>query len=149
MKDDKSASKKEAESAKKNLQKYHKHVEEQLKKCSFTEVDDKHYSLVFNKETFTFHLPTFLEKTQIKAILAQITYNPAGTFSGELDIETSGDTVLRSSTKLLTHISILCDKKDFDLDKLNDSEQFDFGYSILLSEQEFLERKKKVSTDEP
>lgn len=151
MKDDKSASKKEVESTKKlekQKKEYRKHVENTLKVCSFTEVDDKHYSLIFNNKKFTFHLPSFLEKTKIKAILSQIAYTPAGTLSGELDIESSGDLSLRCSTMLFTRISVLSDKKDYDLDSLNESDQFNFGYFILLSEQELLELKKKVSIEE-
>jgi len=154
MKEDKSASKKEAEKItakklEKQQKEYRKHVEEQLKECSFTIIDDKNYSLVFNKEKFIFHLPSFLEKTQIKAIVSQIAYSPSGTLSGELDIESSGDLSLRCRTKLFTHISVLADKNDLNLDSLSETEVFNFGYSILLSEQEFLDRKKKVSTEEP
>lgn len=154
MPDDKSTSKKEVEltkdAAKKieDQKKYRKHVEETLKECSFTIVDDKKYSLIFNKETFVFHLPTFLEKTQIQAIIAQIAYNPAGTISGEIDIESSGDLSLRSRTKLFTCMCVLSNKKDYNLDVLSENEVFNFGYSVLLSEQEFINRKKKVSTEE-
>lgn len=155
MKDDKATSKKEAklkkDAAKKleEQKKYRKHVEEALKECSFTIVDEKHYSLLFNKEKFVFHLPSFLEQTQIEAIISQITYNPNGTFSGEWDIESSMDLSLKSRTKLFTHMSVLCNTKDYSLDDLNKSEVFNFGYAILLSEQEFIDRKKKVSTEEP
>lgn len=154
MPDDKSTSKKEVEltkdAAKKieDQKKYRKHVEETLKECSFTVIDEKQYSLLFNKEKFVFHLPTFLEKTQIQAIIAKITYNPVGTISGELDIESSGDLSLRCRTKLFTCMCVLSDQKDYDLDDLNESEVFNFGYSVLLSEQEFINRKKKVSTEE-
>ncbi len=133
--------KKEAE------KKYQEHVEKILKERNFKVVDDNRYSFEFNNLSFTFHTPSFLEKTKIKAILAQVACVPgSGVFSSTFEIEGSGDVDLIASTKLLTHISVLLDKipDGFEIESLKDTDQFNLGYTIMITEREFLDRKKKV-----
>lgn len=122
-------------------------IESILKKCDFKEVDDLRYSLVFNNGLFTFRIPTLMERTKIKSIMAQIAFVPnSGIFSAAMEIEGSGDLDLICSTKLITHTAILMDQspKDFDLSKLSEGEEFTLGHYILVCEGEFLERKKKA-----
>jgi len=125
-------------------------IEANLKECNYKESDGK-YSFEFKTHLFSFHLPSLLEKTKIKSILSQVAYVPdGGMFSATQEIKRSGDLDLICSTQLLTHMSVLLESesKGFDLTALTDAEEFDLGYLILISEREFIERKKKASTDE-
>jgi len=108
--------------------KHREHTQEKLKECDFKEIDDRRYSFVFNKMLFTFHIPTLMEKSN--------------------EIEGSGDIDLICSAKLITHTAILLEQipKDFDVEELSEGDQFKLGYHILISEREFFERKKKVSS---
>lgn len=125
-------------------------VEKKLKECDFKEVDDRKYSLVFNGDVFVFRVPNFLEKTQIKFLLSQITAVPgAGLYSATYEIEDKADFHLLCSAKLYTHMTILLDKlpKGFDVNKLSEGDAFELGTRILFSEAEFVERKKKALAD--
>lgn len=132
-------------------QRYREFVEKRLKECDFKEVNDRKYSFMFDGGYFEFRIPTLLEKTKIKLILAQVTSVPGtGLMSSTYEIEGSGDFDLLSSTKLLTHTQVLLEKapKDFDAEKLDELELFQLGSLILITEREFIERKKKPSPDE-
>ncbi len=138
-----------AEEKKEAEKKYQEHVQKILKERNFKVVDDLRYSLEFKDLLFTFHIPSLLEKTKIKSIMSQIAFIPGsrGVFSSTIEIEGSGDVDLISSTKLLTHMSVLLDKipDGFDLEALAEEDQFNLGYAIMLAEREFIERKKKAS----
>lgn len=134
---------------------YGEHIKSKLEECDFKMVDGldgRRYSFVFKDKIFIFRLPSFMESTQMKSILAQITFVPGAgvTYSSTAEIEGSGDLDLICSSKLMTHITVLVDKKpdDFDLEKLDEQEQFELGYLIFITEREFLDRKKKASTEE-
>jgi len=105
---------------------------------------------MFGGGYFEFRIPTLLEKTKIKLILSQVTSVPGtGLMSSTYEIEGSGDFDLLCSTKLLTHTQVLLEKapKDFDVEKLDEPESFELGHLILITEREFIERKKKASLD--
>ena len=134
---------------------YEEHIKTKLDECQFDMIDGlngRRYSFIFKGKIFIFRLPVFMESTQIKSILSQITFVPGAgiTYSSTDDIEGSGDLDLICSSKLMTHITVLVDKKpdDFDLEKLDKKDQFDLGYLIFITEREFKDRKKKASTEE-
>ncbi len=131
--------------------KHKEYIEKKLKECDFKEVDDRKYSFMFDGEYFQFRIPTLLENTKIKFILSQVTSIPGhDLISSTYEIEGSGDFDLLCTTKLLTHTKVLMEKapKDFDVEKLDEPESFELGHLILISEREFIERKKKVSPGE-
>lgn len=140
----------EKEAARVKAKKEHrKHIEARLKECNYKE-SDGNYSFEFKTHLFSFRLPNLLEKAKIKSILSQVAYDPGGgIFSATQEIQGSGDLDLICSTQLLTHMSVLLEpeSKDFDLTALTDIEEFDLGYLILISEREFIDRKKKVSIE--
>lgn len=131
--------------------KHKEYIEKKLKECDFKEVDDRRYSFMFNGGYFEFRFPMLLDKTKIKLILSQVTSIP-GTelISSTYEIEGSGDFDLLCTAKLLTHTKVLMEKapKDFDVEKLDEPESFELGHLILITEREFIERKKKASLDE-
>ena len=134
---------------------YEEHIKTKLDECQFDMIDGldgRRYSFIFSDKLFIFRLPSFMESTQIKSILSQITFVPGsgGKFSSTAEIEGSGDLDLICSSKLMTHITVLVDKKpdDFDLEKLDEQDQFELGYLIFIAEREFLDRKKKLSSDD-
>ena len=141
---------KKLELEKAEIEKIHReHIQEKLKECDFKEIDGRRYSFVFSKMLFIFHIPTLMEKTQIKSIHSQIAFIPgAGIFSSSNEIEGSGDIDLICSSKLITHTTVLLEKipKDFDVEELDEGDQFKLGYHILITEREFMERKKKASS---
>ncbi len=129
--------------------KHREFVDKKLVECEFVE-EEKSYSFKVGDGLFEFKLPDFLEKTQIKLLLSQITSVPGtGLLSSVYEIEGSGDFDLLCSSKLYTHTSVLMLKspKDFDIEKLSETESFDLGHLILLCEREFAERKKKALAD--
>ena len=128
--------------------KQQEHLQEKIKECDFKEIDDRRYSFVFEKMLFTFHTPSLIEKTRIKSIHSQIAFVPGmGTFSSSDEIKGSGDLDLLCSTKLITHTAVLLDEipKGFDVEELGDDKEFKLGYLMLITEREFMERKKKAS----
>ena len=142
---------KEFEEARKQ---YEEHIKTKLDECQFDMVDGLsglRYSFIFKKELFIFRLPTFLERTTIKSLISKITFVPGSgvTYSSTAEIEGSGDLDLICSTRLLTHTAVLVDKKpdDFDIEKLEEDDEFKLGYLIFITEKEFLDRKKKASSD--
>ena len=129
---------------------YKEQVEKQLKECDFKQVDDRRYSFKHNGGLFIFRIPTQMENVRIMAILSEITSDVKKvTISSALEIGGSGDLTLIFTAKFTTHIRVLLDKapKDFDIETIDVAEISDIGHLILISEREFLERKKKVSTD--
>ena len=129
---------------------YKEQIEKQLKECEFKEVDDRRYSFKYNNDLFIFRTPTQMEKVRIMSILSEITSDVKKlTISSALEIGGSGDLSLIFTAKFTTHIRVLVDKapKDFDIETLDITEISDIGHLILISEREFLERKKKASTN--
>ncbi len=128
--------------------KHKEYIEKKLKECDFKEVDERRYSFMFGGEYFQFRIPNLRENTKIKFILSQVTSIPGhDLFSSTYEIEGSGDFDLLCTTKLLTHTEVLMEKapKEFDVEKLDEPESFELGHLILMSEREFIERKKKAS----
>jgi hypothetical protein len=124
-------------------------LEKDLKKFEFEIKDDLRYSFTFKDFRFVFRIPNHLEKTKIKAILAQITYTPGLEMRmSEAQIYGSGDIDLICNTTLTTHMAVLLDsiipKERFNLEELSDAEQFQLGYAITICEQEFKDQKKKA-----
>jgi hypothetical protein len=124
-------------------------LEKDLKKFEFEIKDDLRYSFTFKDFRFVFRIPNHLEKTKIKAILAQITYTPGLEMRmSEAQIYGSGDIDLICNTTLTTHLAVLLDsvipQEGFNLEELSDAEQFQLGYAITICEQEFKDQKKKV-----
>ena len=129
---------------------YKKQLEKQLKECDFKVVDDRRYSFKYNKGLFIFRISNQMEKVRIMSILSEITSDVKKvTISSALEIGGSGDLSLIFTAKFTTHIRVLLDKapKDFDMETIDVNEISDIGHLILISEREFMERKKKVSTD--
>ena len=125
---------------------YKERTEKQLKDCDFKSVDDRRYSFKYNKGFFIFRTPTQMEKVRIMSILSEITSDVKKvTISSALEIGGSGDLSLIFTAKFTTHIRVLLDKapKDFDMETLDVNEISDIGHLILITEREFMERKKK------
>jgi hypothetical protein len=132
-------------------EKFQKHIEEKLKECEYKALDNERYAFMFENKRFVFHTPNLLEKTRIKAICSEITNFPGSLnhFGASFKIESSGDSDLICSTRLLTHTAVLMEEpvkfnpKDYD-----DDQQFELGYRIFTSENHFYSEKKKASTNE-
>ena len=144
---------KEAEAKKKHeeAEKKQREFRANLLKESQFKYDDDSYSFIFDGGLFSFKLPTFMEKTRIKAILSEITADRSGlSISSTLEIIGTGDMDLICAAKVLTHTKVLMVKspKKFDIENLDNAQSNDFGYLILISENEYLDRKKKASTKE-
>lgn len=139
--------------------KYREHIEARLEECEYKEIDDRRYSFTFDGYYFVFRIPALMDKTKIKSILAQVAFSENGVYSATLEIERSGDLDLVCSTKLLTHMTVLLDRLNKVTDpenpvdssefigNLTDPQEFDIGYNILVCEREFMDRKKKRSSN--
>jgi len=138
---------------------YRDHIDKKKVECKYQEIDDRKYAFEFDGYYFALRIPTLSEKVRIKSILATVVYTEdKSVLSASTEIGAKGDTDLLASTKLLTHISeaVVLDEiykmsnketsvspKQY-VEDLSDDEQFGLGYSILIFEREFLERKKKA-----
>ena len=141
----KEKAKKKHEEAVKKQREYNQGL---LKEAQF-KTDDDTYSFVFDGGLFSFKLPTFMEKTRIKAILSEVTADRNGlSVSSTFEIVGTGDMDLICNAKVLTHTKVLMvtSPEKFNIEKLDDGKANDLGYLILISENEFIERKKKASS---
>ena len=132
---------------KKDLKEYKEYVEKKLTEVKY-EATENTYSFLFENKTFEFRIPTVLEKTRIKAILASITRYPGApmTVSSGWDIYSSGDLDLIYSTAVMTNTAVLMNSpKDFDIESFE--KIYDLGELITLAERRFNDDKKKQSTD--
>lgn len=133
---------------KKELKEYNEYIEKKLTEAKYEETENT-YSFFFENKTFEFRIPTILEKTRIKAILASITRYPGApmTISSGYDIYTSGDLDLIYSTAVITNTAVLMNSpKDFDIESFE--KLYDLGELIAFAERKFNDNKKKQSTEE-
>ena len=132
-----------------NQKKLDEYVDTKLADANFLSKDGT-YSFSFENELFEFRIPTLIEKTRIKAILASITRYPGSqaTGSSEFDIYTSGDLDLMYSSKAITHTAVLLNfPEKFDISTVEDDKIYDLGELIMMSEKRYNDNKKKQSTD--
>jgi len=128
--------------------KFKEFLQEKYKEWDFREEDERRYSFVFNGDRFIFRIPNIEDKVKIKLLLSRVTTIPkTGLRFSTDEIMDSKDLDLIVTAKVLTHTAVLLDEapKDFNIENLNDVEQFNLGYQIQWCEVEFMDRKKKVS----